>query len=318
VRSPRITLTLAIAFGVLLASCSSGSTTPADTTTSSAASAVDIGGREIYLDCRGTSAPGEPTIVLMSGYHDSSDVWNQTDVLSLLAPAVGPPVQVALAEEHRVCSYDRPGTLRYVEGLPLTDRSTPVAQPRTAADIVEELHSVLDVAAVPGPYLLVGHSLGGLLVRLYGQTYPDQVAGIVFVDPFSPTVPQLLGDRWAIYRDQLLNAPLDEAPLPSLGSPEAERVDLDASFQQVLSGPALPAVPIVVLTKTETFAGLNDLPGLPASEVDAAYEQAQSDYVALEPATPQLIATGSDHYIQFSQPDLVVAGTELVLNRVAG
>jgi pimeloyl-ACP methyl ester carboxylesterase len=53
----------------------------------------------------------------------------------------------------------------------------------------------LRAASVPEPYVLVGHSLGGLLVQLYGQTHPEQVAGIVFVDAWSPTLPELLGDR---------------------------------------------------------------------------------------------------------------------------
>ena len=128
---------------------------------------VDIGGRKIYLRCRGTSTAGGPTIILMSGYHDSSDVWMDSDLLSLLPPAVGPPVFQALSRSNRVCAYDRPGTVRYITGTPLTRRSTPVPQPRTAEDVVEELHTLLDVARVPGPYVLVGHSLGGLFVLLY-------------------------------------------------------------------------------------------------------------------------------------------------------
>ena len=288
-------------------------------TASNAGQSVDVGGRDIYLDCRGTAVDGDPTIILVSGYHDSSDVWNQTDVLSLIGPAVGPPVQEALAAAHRVCSYDRPGTLRYIEGVPLTDRSTPVSQPRTAAAIVEELHTVLAAAAVPKPYVLVGHSFGGLIVRLYGQTYPDQTKGIVFVDAFSPTVPTVFGpEQWAIYRDQLLNPPLESAPLESLRGAESERIDLDASTAEVLAAPALPAIPLAVLTKTESFGGLTSVPGLPADVTNSLYEQAQDEIVALALATPHIIAKGSDHYIQFSQPDLVVAATELVFGRALG
>ena len=276
---------------------------------------MQIDGREVYLDCRGPTTTGAPTVILVSGYHDSSDVWNQSDVLGLVGTATGPPVQDALAESTRVCSYDRPGTLRYIEGTPLTGRSTPVAQPRTAADIAAELNQVLAAAMVPEPYVLVGHSFGGLVVRLYAQTYPDQIAGVVFVDAFSPTVPGAFADRWAIYRDQLLNPAVEQMPLESMRSPDSERVDLDASAAQALNGPAFPQVPVVVLTKTESFAGLPSLPGLPADDTNALYEQAQDNLVALVPGTPQFIATGSDHYIQFSQPDLVVNATELVLGR---
>jgi pimeloyl-ACP methyl ester carboxylesterase len=201
---------------LVLAGCSAGASAPPSTaavssTTGPAAAgqSVDIGGRQVYIDCRGPVTAGQPTIILVSGYHDSSDVWNSPDVLSLLTPAAGPPVQDALVASHRICRYDRPGTLRYIDGTPLTDRSTPVPQPRTLGDLASELHELLRAAAVPEPYVLVGHSMGGLLVRLYGQTYADQIAGIVFVDAFSPTVPTLLGDKWPIYRDRL-TPPLDQ------------------------------------------------------------------------------------------------------------
>jgi pimeloyl-ACP methyl ester carboxylesterase len=166
--------------------------------------------------------------------------------------------------------------------------------------------------------VLVGHSFGGLIVRLYAQTYPAQISGVVFVDAFSPTVPAVFGDQWPIYRDQLLNPPLDQAPIASMRSPDSERVDLDASSAQVLAAPAMPDIPLVVLTKTESFGGLTSVPGLPADQTNKLYEQAQQDFVALAAATPQFIATGSDHYIQFSQPDLVVSATELVLHRAQG
>jgi hypothetical protein len=104
-------------------------------------------------------------------------------------------------------------------------------------------------------------------------------------------------------------------PVASMRGPDSERVDLDASVAEVLAGPAFPDVPVAVLTKT--FAGLKSFPGLPADETNQLYEQAQDDVVALSPDTPQMIATGSDHYIQFSQPDLVVRATELVQRRAA-
>ena len=73
---------------------------------------------------------------------------------------------------------------------------------------------------------------------------------------------------------------------------------------------------MAVLTKTEPFAGLTDLPGLSAAEINEVYQRAEGHFVALAAATPQVVATGSDHYIQFSQPDLVVYATELVLGRI--
>jgi len=246
-------------------------------------------------------------------------VWTRQDDLSLLAQAAGPPVLPGLARTDRVCAYDRPGTLRYITGLPLTHRTTPVAQPRTAADLVAELHSLLAAARVPAPYVLVGHSLGGLVMLLYGRTYPNQVRGMVFVDAFSPTVPAKLGPLWPLYRDRVLNPPPRAKPIPSLRGPASEVVKLDASIAQVDRAPPLPTMPLVVLTKTEPFRiQPGSLPaGITLPEIDKAYQGAQNDLVTLAPTTPHIFATGSEHYIQLSQPDLVIDATLLVLSRVA-
>jgi pimeloyl-ACP methyl ester carboxylesterase len=273
---------------------------------------VDIGGRQVYLECHGSSAPGGPTVVLISGYHDAGDAW---DVDELTAPpAVGPPVPKALATRNRVCTYDRPGTLRYgVDGNPLTDRSTPVPQPRTAADVVAELHAVLRSGAVPGPYVLTAHSMGGLFALLYARTYPDEVRGIVFDDAFSPTVPAVFGAKWPLYRDYLNAAPAGT----QLATPSAEQVDEDASVAQVTAAPPLRPMPMVVLTKTEPFRTTLVPPaGLTSEELNRLYESAETALVRAQPGIPQVFATGSDHYIQWHEPDLVVAATELVLGRV--
>ena len=98
---------------------------------------------------------GGPTVVLEAGHGNDSTIW-----LS---------VQVAVGPDTRVCSYDRanaPG-----------GASDPAPTPRTAEEVVADLHALLAAAEVPGPYVLVGHSLGGLFVRLYAGRYPDEVAG---------------------------------------------------------------------------------------------------------------------------------------------
>ncbi|MEJ2863741.1 alpha/beta fold hydrolase [Actinomycetospora flava] len=313
-RRAAIVATLAIA----LTACAgaTGATPPPPSGASGDfAQGVDVGSRSVYLECHGANAPGRHTVVLISGYHDSSDAWGIDEIIQ--PPAVGPAVPVALARDHRVCTYDRPGTLRIaLEGAPITDRSTPVPQPRTAADVVAELQALLAAAGVPGPYVLTGHSMGGLFARLYAQTHPEQVAGVVFVDAFSPTVPTVFGGtRWPIYRDSYLNAVPPGTPL---AAPESERIDVDASVAQVTSGPAFPPVPIAVLTKTEPFqTTLPPPPGLTVEELNALYEDAQADYVALRPGTPQTIANGDAHYIQWQSPDLVVGATELVDGRAA-
>ncbi len=268
---------------------------------------IEIGnGRQLYLECRGK---GLPTIILESGYHNSSDVWSQSDAA---APAVGPAVLPALARTHRVCAYDRPGTLRYTDPPTVSDRSSPVAMPRTAQDVVGDLHALLDAAHVPGPYVLVGHSLGGLIARLYAQTYPGQVRAVVFVDAFAVEIPSLIGTDWPAYRQQL------DEPLPQFAdSPSFELIDIDKSVEQVVAAPAFPPIPTVVLARTEPFIIPPTIPAEKGPILEQAWRDATSDLVALRPQTPHIFATGSDHFVQIHQPDLVAAGVELAIQRSA-
>jgi pimeloyl-ACP methyl ester carboxylesterase len=294
---------------VVLAGCGAatpgGGPAPAALAGGDFAGPVEIGsGRHLYLQCRGR---GSPTVILESGYHNSSDPWSQSDAT---APAIGPAVLPALADAHRVCAYDRPGTLRNSEPPTLSDRSSPAPMPRTAGDVVNDLHRLLEAAHLPGPYVLVGHSLGGLFIRLYAQTYPAQVRGLVFVDAFAAEIPALLGSDWPAYRRAL------DGPLPQFAdSPSFEIVDIDRSVQQIGAAPALPSVPSVVLTRTEPFLVPPDLPAEKEETLEQAWRDATTDLVALRPQTPRISATGSDHFVQIHQPDLVVAAVGLAIQR---
>ena len=154
----------------------------------------EVDGRNLFLECRGT---GSPTVVLQSGFGNAGDIWSLTDTS---APAVFP----ALAETNRVCIYDRPGSMITTTDaggtLTLDDsarpgRSGPVPMPRDPAEVVTELHDLLAAADVPGPYVLVGHSLGGAFDVLYARTYPDEVSGLVVVDSPLPPNRDLAGPR---------------------------------------------------------------------------------------------------------------------------
>src|SRR5215212_4658682 len=138
---------------------------------------VDIGGgRRLWLECRGQ---GSPTVILEAGAGNDADNW---DSAALPPGSVQTAVFPGVAAFTRVCAYDRPGTIL---DLDHRNRSDPVPMPRTAGDIVADLHALLTAAGVPGPYVLAGHSFGGLVARLYAATHPDEVVGLVLVDPFS-------------------------------------------------------------------------------------------------------------------------------------
>jgi pimeloyl-ACP methyl ester carboxylesterase len=267
---------------------------------------VDIGGgREIYLECRGT---GSPTVVLVSGYHDSADLWTLSEVKP---PVAGEAVLPGIARQQRVCAFDRPGTLRYSQDQgTITKRTTPVPMPRTAADVVADLKALLATARVPGPYVITAHSLGGLFARLYAQTHPGDVRGLVLVDTFSPEVPAIFGPLWPAYRELLTST-------GTQADPNAERIDIDASIAQIQQAPELPDVPIAVLSKTLPFGGLPPtLPGgLTGADIERLWPQVQAGVAAIRPQIPQTLVNDSDHYIQVAQPDVIISATELVIGR---
>ena len=144
---------------------------------------VDIGGRKLYLECRGQ---GSPTVILEAGAFGRADVWSRDNLHPVGARTMVLPGVAAFT---RVCAYDRPGTIGEVnpdldpDGPPFfPSRSDPVPQPRTTREKVADLHALLRAADIPGPYVLVAHSAGGLVVRLYASTYPDEVVGMVLLD----------------------------------------------------------------------------------------------------------------------------------------
>jgi pimeloyl-ACP methyl ester carboxylesterase len=308
-RASRWRLVAGLAFAaVLVTGCGAATPSAATSTASVIDGPVDIGGgRHLYLHCAGPLVPGRPTIVLESGYHESSDPWSFTNAS---APAVPPAVFERLSRQERVCAYDRPGTLRYADPPTVTDRSSSVPMPRTAGDVVDDLHSLLDAAHVPGPYLLVAHSLGGLFAQLYARRQPSEVAGVVFVDAFATEMPELMGDSWPAYRQVI------DRPLPAFANdPSFEVVDIDASVAQVRAAPIFPPIPTAVLTKTEPFTMPAGAPPGLGPTLEKAWPEGAAKIVALAPRSPQTLATGSDHYIQLHDPDLVSQTVELIMVR---
>jgi pimeloyl-ACP methyl ester carboxylesterase len=117
---------------------------------------IDVGGHRLYLNCTGS---GSPTVLLVSGLGEASTYWG-----GWVAPAV--------AQNTRVCVYDRAGQ----------GRSEAAAAPQDGVAVATDLHTLLDRARIAGPYILVGHSTGGVYVRIFAAHYPDRIAGMVLLD----------------------------------------------------------------------------------------------------------------------------------------
>ncbi|MEO7635995.1 MAG: alpha/beta hydrolase, partial [Sphingomicrobium sp.] len=157
-------------------------TTPAG---DSARSVAIGGGRTMYLICRGR---GSPTVVLVSGLGERADNWDLTIDPNASARAVFPQV----GRFSRVCAYDRPGTETTTAAGREESRSTPVPQPTSGSAAAGDLAAMLAAAKERGPYVLVGHSYGGDVVRLFATAHPREVAGLVLVDALSEDLPTRL------------------------------------------------------------------------------------------------------------------------------
>lgn len=165
---------------------------------------IDVGGYEMHVYCNGE---GSPMAILDSASLDTVSGWHW--------------MQTELAKSTRVCAYDRPG-------LGWSDLGP---EPRDAEQNARQLHTLLAQAGIPGPYVLVGHSLGGLYMRIFAAQYPDEVAGMVLIEGTHPDFLARLGQP-----DVMPNA--DEGMLSA--GPVAVRLGLFRLITFVSADPDLP------------------------------------------------------------------------------
>jgi pimeloyl-ACP methyl ester carboxylesterase len=283
--------TLANRFYVTIAAATKGS---------NSGGLIDIGrGRKMYLECSGT---GSPTVVLVSGTRGAHDDW--TDLIDPRNPNGAPkPGESAVFPQvskfTRVCAYDRPGTTLNDD---TQTKSTPVQQPTTAQQGVADLHAVLIASREPRPYVLVGHSWGGLIARLFASMYPDEVAGLVLVDSASEFLKSSLTPaQWATYI---------EATKKLIGSNGLEAPDHARTLGLLHSSPRVRPIPVVVLTSDKRF----DF-GAGGAETWPAWRTAQDRLAKLLNAK-HVSNTNSGHAVQMEQPQLVIDAIRQVVDAV--
>jgi pimeloyl-ACP methyl ester carboxylesterase len=270
---------------------------------------VDVGGYRLHINCTGT---GSPTVVIDAGLGDWSTMWGF--------------VQPGVAKTTRVCTYDRAG-MGWSEAGPL---------PRDAQHLANELHTLLHNANIPGPYVMVGHSMGGLPIRVFVHDYSSEVAGVVLIESMSPkqftqssvdaqsqseslsrpfSFPAMLA-RFGIVR--LLVRPLglvpyvpqdEKAYFALFVRPQSIQAFTDESQGMPAAGVQAAAVksfgdlPLIVLT-----ARLDNNP--------PNWQAWQTELLQLSSNSQQLFAEKSGHNIEIEQPDAAVAAIVKMVEQV--
>ena len=270
---------------------------------------VDVGGHKMHLDCTGQ---GVPTVVLESGLWDDWVVWYK--------------VQPAISKLTQACSYDR-------AGLGFSD-PRPDQQP-DSRNIAYNLHTLLANAGIDPPYVLVGHSLGGIHILVYQNLYPADVVGMVLVDSGHPDqenrVPPgmkkiqsrlyLKSKLWGLAvpfglpRLMGVCGRVIECSRQTVKAREAEVNAIGANSDVGRHAGSLGSIPLVVLSRDPEKGAA---PGLIPAELSRQFEdqwvRMQEELAHLSTNASRVVATGSTHYLQLDRPDLVIAAIQQVLD----
>jgi pimeloyl-ACP methyl ester carboxylesterase len=250
--------------------------------------AGDHGGYKLIYQCFGE---GTPTVIVEAAAGD-------TPVTSLTWKAVTQRIQSTT----RICIYNR------------------VAGVRTSQDIAENLHFLLSEIHVPGPYILVAHSLGGWHARVFAHLYPEDVAGMILVDT-TPTYPDsaiALATAYPTYspdeaagitQNRFSEADLSTTILP----PSMDGLDMQTSNDQVRQAGKFGDLPLIVISQN---VGPEDFPGrdpVTQKELASVVLKVAEDLTNLSSKSVFMVAHTSNHFISMDEPQIIIdAITQMV------
>lgn len=280
---------------------------------------VDVGSHRLHLYEMGADKSG-PTVVLEAGMGCSCLDWCK--------------VQPEVATFARVVSYDRAGS----------GWSDAGPEPRTSKQIATELHTLLTRAGIPGPYILVAHSFGGLNIRLFADMYPQEVAGMVFVDTSHEDQNAIPALSAVLVKEEYQNvligiiapfgvlrliiatgqSPLKQMSYPADIVPQVKALwsqtramrmnalELDSfeeSAAQVrTSRHSYGPLPLYVLSQSvkTSFKSPEE------QQIQEGWQELQRDLATLSTRSTHIVADDSSHYIHLDQPELVIAAIKTV------
>ena len=253
---------------------------------------MDVGGHSLSYQCFGE---GSPAVIVEAGGGDKP-------TLSLTWSAV----ILGVFPTTRICIYDRANHL-------------------TSQDVAEELHVLLGKISVPGPYILVAHSLGGWHARVFAHLYPQEVAGMVLVDttPTYPDAAVTYATAYPTYSPDetagIAQNRMSEADVYS-GSmlPSYDGLDMKASNEQVRQAGSFGDIPLVVIGRT---LGQQDLPGLDPATLDILAKvllKILADQATLSSKGVLEVATTGNHFISLYQPQIIIDAITRKVQEIRG
>lgn len=313
---------LVVAFGVTSAAAEQLITTDRRDKTAVPGELVDAGGFTLHVVKQGG---GGPVAVLEAGSGETSLSWRG--------------IPAALAENATVVTYDRAGYAR--------SESSP--NPRTGANIVAELRTALHTAGIQGPYVLVGHSLGGMYMREFAELHPAEVAGLVLIDarPEDDAIrtEQILRDAGfagnpppailtalemsgalRMFSDVLLDglvAPqdrgafLDIVASPSYFTTKQREADLAYRTENTLRKQDLGDIPVRIIARgrPQDYANAG-IPAAVGEQLEAIWQDGQRRMLDLSTDSTLTVATESGHMVIHDQPELVIETIEMLLEEL--
>jgi pimeloyl-ACP methyl ester carboxylesterase len=243
---------------------------------------VAVDGARMHVRCSGS---GSVTAVLIAGFETSSEIWN----------AVSPTV----AEQTRVCSYDRYGT----------GTSDPAPPSQTFSDQADDLHAALSSLGETGPYLVVGHSFGGPEAVTFAATYRTEVMGLLLIDASPATWPAAL---CAVPDDGTTAAAGYEELCSNVSTPanNAEHLAGVVAFDEVAEIDGLGALPMIVMTATQHPWGLVAAEN---ARLDDAWRAGQDHWLSLSSSARLVAVDDTGHNIQVDRPETVVEQIDQLL-----
>jgi pimeloyl-ACP methyl ester carboxylesterase len=266
---------------------------------------VNSKGRRTHIYCLGS---GAPSVIFISGLGETYASWSK--------------VQSEVARTTKACSYDRAGL----------GWSDPSQGPRDVSQMADELHDLLVASDLLPPYVVVGHSLGGGVARVFAAKYPQEVAGLIFVDAVTPDyLSRMPLDAWdqnmlkTARRMKRLapfgvarlqgNCQVDNSPLIHCAdfwtTFTAERDSLPSSVREIGEVRSIGDTPLRILSRDPDPAV-----GWGSAESRRAWEEMQEELPKLSTQSRQSVVSGATHYIQDDRPDAVIGAISEILATV--